>query len=129
MFAVICGDIRPVRLSVSLSDDMDYAIDTYNTDLTAIIDKHAPIKTRTVIVRPHTPWHNDDIRSQKCLRRQLERKWRKSDMETDRLAYCHQRQLVTSIIYTAKLEYHTRQITYGDQRQLFELLRSCYAIH
>ena len=35
--------------------DMDYAVDTYNAGLTAIID-NAPIKTRTVIVRPHTPW-------------------------------------------------------------------------
>ena len=43
-------------------------------------------------------------------------------MESDRLAYRHQRQLVTSIIHTAKLEYHTTQITYasGDQRQLFK---------
>ena len=62
--AAICEDIRSLRLSVSLSDDVDYAVDTYNTGLTAIIDKHAPIKICTVIVRPHTPWHNNDIRSQ-----------------------------------------------------------------
>ena len=28
---------------------------------------------RTMTVRPHTPWYNDIIRSQKCVRRQLER--------------------------------------------------------
>ena len=92
--AAICGD----GLSESLSDDMNYAVDTHITCLTAIIDKHAPIKIHTVIIRPHTPWYNDDIRPQKRLRRQLIRKWRKSGMESERLAYCHQRQLVTSII-------------------------------
>ena len=101
-----------------------YAVDTFNTCLTAVIDKHAPTKTRTVIVRPHTPWYNDDLRSQKSLRRQLERKWRKSGTESDRLAYCHQRQLVSSIIPTTRLENHTIQITYaaGGQRQLFKIV-------
>ena len=46
-----------MRRADSLSDDMNYAVDTYNTGLTAIIDKHAPIKTRTVDVRPDTPWY------------------------------------------------------------------------
>ena len=129
MFAATCEDIRLLRPSGFLSDDMDYAVDTYNTGLTVIIDKHVPIKTRTVIVRPHTPWNNDDIRSQKRLRRQLERKWRKSGMESDILAYCHQRQLVTSIIHTAKVDYNTKQMkSSGDQRQLFQLLRSYYTL-
>ena len=121
--AAICGD----RLSESLSGDLIYAVDTHNTCLTAIIHKHAPIKIHTVIIRPHTPWYNDDIRPQKRLRRQLESKWRKSGMESVRLAYC---QLVTSIIHTAKLEYHKRQITCasGDQRQRLYLLRSCYTL-
>ena len=43
--AAICEDMRSLRLPESLSDDMDYAANTYNTCLTATIDKHAPIKT------------------------------------------------------------------------------------
>ena len=45
-------------------------------------------------------------------------------MESNILAFYHQRQLVTSIIHTAKLEYLTKQITCasGDQRQLFKIV-------
>ena len=77
-----------------------------------------------MIVRLHTPWYNDSIRSQKCVRRQLERRWRTYGLECDRCAYCLQRQLVTSSMHRAKLEYHTSQIAdpSGDQRRLFKIV-------
>ena len=85
----------------------------------AIIDKHAPLTTRTVTVRPHTPWYNYSIRSQKGVRRQLERRWRRPGLECDRLVYCIQPQLVTLSIHRAKLEYHVSQIAdaSGDQKK------------
>ena len=64
------------------------------------------------------------MRSQKCVKRQLERKWRTSGLECDRRAYCIQRQLVTSSVHRAKLEYHASQIVdaSGDQKQLFQIV-------
>ena len=75
-------------------------------------------------VRPHTPWYNDNIRSLKCVRRHLERRWRTSGLECDRRAYCLQRQLVTSYVHRAKLEYHVSYIAdaSGDQRRLFKVV-------
>ena len=69
---------------------------TWTFTIEAIVDKHTPLTTRTVTVRPHTPRYNDSTRATKCLRRQLERRWRTTGLEFDRLAYCLQRQLVTS---------------------------------
>ena len=82
------------------------------------------LTTRIVTVRPHIPWYNDSIRATKCLRRQLERRWRTTGLECDRLAYCFQRKLVTSSIHRAKLEYHTSQIAdaSGDQKKLFKIV-------
>ena len=73
---------------------------------------------------PHTPGYNDSIRATKCLRRQLERRWRTTGLDCDRLAYCLQRQLVTSSIHLGKLEYHMSQIAYasGDQKKLFKIV-------
>ena len=68
--------------------DTNYAVETYNETIEAIVDKHAPLTTRIVTVRPHTPWYNDSIRATKCLRRQLERRWRTTGRECDGLAYC-----------------------------------------
>ena len=59
----------------------NYAVDMYNETIGAINDKHAPLLTRTVTVRPHTPWYNDSIPSQKCVRRQLEQRQRTIGLE------------------------------------------------
>ena len=98
--------------------DKNYAVETYNED------KHAPLTTRTVTVRPHTPWYDDSTRVTKCLRRQLERRWITNGLECDRLAYCLQRQLVISSIHRAKLEYHMSQIAdaSGDQKTLLKIV-------
>ena len=102
--------------------DTSYAVEMYNETIEAIVDKHAPLTTRTVTVRPHTPRYNDSIRATTRLRRQLERRWRTTGLECDRLAYCLQRQLVTSSKHGAKLEYHVSQIAdaSGDQKKLFK---------
>ena len=102
----------------------------YNETIGAIIDKHAPLTTRTVTVRPHTPWYNDSIRSQKCVRRQLERRWKTSGLECDGLAYCLQRQSVTSSIHRTQLEYHIHMSQIadasGDQKKLFGMSPNFY---
>ena len=70
------------------------------------------------------PRYNDSIRATKCLIRQLERRWRTTGLEFDRLAYCLQRQLVVSSIHRAKLKYHMCQIAdvSGDQKKLCKIV-------
>ena len=122
--AAICEDIRSLLLSKHLPDNMIYAVDMYNETIGPVIYKHEPLTRHTVTVRPHTQWYNDSVRSQKCVRCQLERRWRTTGLECDRLAYCLQRQLVTLPIHRAKLEYHSSLIAVasGDQKQLFKIV-------
>ena len=61
------------------------------------------------------PWYNDSIRTTKCLIRQLERRWRTTGLECDRLAYCFQRQLVVSSIHRAKVKHHMSQFADVDR--------------
>ena len=70
------------------------------------------------------PWYNDSIRATKCLIRRLERRWRTTGLECDRLAYCLQRQLVMSSIHRTKLKYHMSQISdaSGVQKKLFKIV-------
>ena len=74
------------------------------------------------------PWYNDSKRATKCLIRQLERRWRTTGLECDRLAYCLQRQLVVSSIHRAKLKYHMSQIADAsvDQKNCLRLSPSSY---
>ena len=53
-------------------------VDCYNTTLAELLDRHAPLKTKTVTVRRQEPWYSEEIREAKRARRRAERKWRKT---------------------------------------------------
>ena len=64
-------------------DKIDTLSDCFNTTLTDILDKHAPLKTRTMINRPKVPWFSDDIKKLKRKRHRLEKKAVKTDLRGD----------------------------------------------
>ena len=68
--------------------------------LSALLDKHAPVQTRTITVRPKVPWFSGGIKMAKQKRWQLERKWRQSRLTIYRDLFKeqirHLNQLITS---------------------------------
>ena len=60
----------------------------YYITLRSILDKHAPLKSKVMTVRPMVPWFNDSLKKQKAKRRKLERIMLKSKLlECDKNAY------------------------------------------
>ena len=59
--------------------------------LSTVVDTHAPLLHRTITPRPNTPWYTEQIRESKRKRRSLEdlleRKWRRSRKDSDRIQY------------------------------------------
>ena len=45
--------------------DVDEQIVAYENTLRFLFDRHAPILTRTITVRPHSPWFLDNLRPEK----------------------------------------------------------------
>ena len=70
-----------------------------------ILDKFAPLKT--VTVKPHNfnPWFTSNLRSKRGIRRQLERIWRKTRNESDKLAYNKQCYLYNYKVKKAQSDY------------------------
>ena len=62
-------------------------IDNYNTAIVTIVDKHAPIITRIVTVRPKTPWLTEELSCAKHNLRRAERRWRKTRLVVHRQMY------------------------------------------
>ena len=48
---------------------LDEQVEQYNTKLCEVLDKHAPIKEKTIRDSHHQPWFNDKIKSEIVLRR------------------------------------------------------------
>ena len=48
----------------------------YGNNLSSILEKNAPLRKRTVTMRPSSQWYTAEIKEAKSKRRRLERKWR-----------------------------------------------------
>lgn len=53
-------------------------LDIYTNELTKLIDKHAPICSKTITLLPQLPWFTDDLNSTKHQKRKLECNWQEN---------------------------------------------------
>ena len=105
---------------------LDEIVNTYNNELTAILDEVAPLQSKTITVRPPSPWYDELIRAAKQQRRVAERKWRKTGLTVNRDLYISERNHVTDLITAARSKHLRNAIAEkkGDTKQLFRLVDS-----
>ena len=78
-------------------------VEQYDRTVLSILDKHASEIQRQITVRPSAPWYTQEVADEKNKRRRLERKWRKSKMQSDRERYyVHQCYVVNNLICNLK---------------------------
>ena len=110
----------------STNRDIDDLVQQYNQKLLTVIDEHAPMKKRDVIIRTDEKWYTEEIRSAKQRRRQLERLWRTTKLEVHKLMYKAQCNIVSALIRTAKKGYYVSLIheNENDTKALFKVVNS-----
>ena len=98
---------------------------TYNTTLSALLDKHAPLRTRSVVHKTRVPWFTDEIRSMRRLRRQSERKWRRTKLDSDWQAFKALRNRTTHVMNMVRREFYSHFVNKmsGDPRKLFAVTK------
>ena len=106
--------------------NIEHVVNEYNVVLGAILDKHAPKKTKTINVDRNAPWYNEVIRTAKRERRKLERRWRKNKSNENRDAYAEQRKQVSNMVRIQKTEYFSNLVLENstNPRGLFKILDS-----
>ena len=102
--------------------DLDVVIDTYNSTMLDILDRHAPIKKRIVSIHPDAPWMNDDIKQKKREKRKAERMWRNTGLTVHMEIYIHERKCLNSLISKSKKEFYQQHINESPcgQKALFK---------
>ncbi|XP_068735435.1 uncharacterized protein [Montipora capricornis] len=115
------ADLAESDLCRNPPDDLDELVACYDSTLRTVMDKHDPVQTRTIVVRPRVPWYTDGIRQAKKERRKAERKWRSSKLEFDLAVFKRKRNAVNNLLNKARREFYTNFIeeNSGDQRRLF----------
>ena len=116
-----CEDRRDSDLLQTSYSHLNTLVEQYDRTLLSILDKHAPQIKQQVTVRPSAPWYTQEVADEKNKRRRLERKWRKSKMQSDRERYVHQRYVVNNLICNLKTTYYREIISEnsGNQKVLF----------
>ena len=118
------NDISASVLSKPLPSHVDDIVSKYNTVLQELLDKHAPVRSRSIAERPTQPWMDDEILEAKRIRRQCERRWRNSSLTVNRHAFKDSCEEVKKKIREAKSNYFIKQIKEcdQDQRKLFKIV-------
>ena len=98
------NDIQSSEYLNDTTGSMDALTERYLSELSELINVHAPLITRTVTLRPHAPWYNEELRDAKQLRRQLERKWRHTKLQADLNAYRRQCGIIAKSLSAAKIQ-------------------------
>nr|XP_058940209.1 uncharacterized protein LOC131768500 [Pocillopora verrucosa] len=117
-------DIRSSALYNSPSQEITELCDQYDSVLLSILDKHAPLRTRIINLRPNAPWYSEEIRKQKTTCRKFERRWRRSKLESDYRPYANQRTILQNTIFKSKMDYYSNRISEAgnDNKALFRLI-------
>ncbi len=96
-------DLR--KSNLSNNGELPTIINQYEKTLKETLQKHAPLKRRTITLWPSAPWYNKKIGKAKRQRRKLDRRWRAFRLCVDREMYVKQCQIVNERIKDAKTTY------------------------
>ena len=119
----LAKDIAEIDLPLTSVED---AVSCYNDKLESILDDHAPLFEKTIIVRPNTSWYNAQTRELKVQKRRLERKWKKSKSENDWIKYREHCKLLTACLNACKKDFLSCKIleSENDKKKLFSIAKT-----
>ena len=101
-------------------------VKVYNSEVQNIIDKHAPLQRKVILLRPNTQWYTDELHAAKRERRKAERQMRKTNLEVHKQIYKDKSVQSNNLLLKCKNEYYFNEILEigSDQKQLHKLTNS-----
>ena len=83
-------------------EELNELVECYNNTLRAVLDKHAPIIEKRVVIHENSPWFTDEIKIAKTERRKAERRWRLSKLTVDLDSFRNKHNIVKHMCQDAK---------------------------
>jgi hypothetical protein len=116
-------NISALQNPVGTTDDL---VKTYNSELSKVLEKHAPSRTKQLILRPNTEWYTEELRMAKQDQRKYERRMRKTQLTVDKEIYHEKCRNVGKLLFWCKKEYFTNKISEigHDQKQLYKMINN-----
>lgn len=114
------SDLMQTTLITSPPQSLDALLDTYDTSIRSLLDKHAPIVNKRSGRRsPSQPWFTDSVRSARQACRQAESQYRSTHSSSDHSLFKTLRNQYHRLIFSAKKAYYSYlvQSSSGNPRQ------------
>ena len=124
----LCKDLGNCTFVRHPGDTVSVLCEQYLGDLSRLLDKHAPLVTRTS-TKQATGWLSDSYQLAKNIRRQLERIWRKDKSAYNRSRLRKQIARCNSLVNKDKASYFRNLVreNANDSKKLWQAL--CSALH
>ena len=99
------NDIQDTLSDLPHSNNMKEKITNYNNAMTTVLNKHAPVITKTIRIVPHAPWFDAEYADLRRKRRKAERRFRKTGNEEHENEYNKLRNQTTLLAQSKKKSY------------------------
>ena len=118
------ADIRELPLLVSLSDSLGGLLQQYNDGLRSVLDKHAPLRLKKVVLRPIVPWWSKEINREKRKVRKAECIWRRKKLGVFYEIYIARLADFSTLLQRIKTEFFRGKVAElkGDRQALHQLI-------
>ena len=101
----------------------DLLFEFYTSGTKELIDVYAPSESKTKLVKPRMPWLNESTLLARQERRRMERKWRKTRLDSDRRLFIKANAHVCDVIQSAKEEYFKEKLRTSTVKDVFAIIQ------
>ena len=108
--AKLVSDLRNADLFNNPNDGVDELSAQYKSTIDGLIDSHAPLITRVIIIRPKTPRYNTKLSDAKRQLRRAKRRWRQTRLLLHRDIYTNLRDVYREKLVAAKSSFFCEKI-------------------
>ena len=117
------SDLSQCELITNPPENLTDLVNMYNRTLIQLLDKHAPIQTKTIALRHNAKWFTEPLRKAKTECRRAENRWRKNKLSVHQEDFKYKFKAYTNLCRKAKSCYYQQQIAdcVGDQKKLFKI--------
>ena len=119
------SDFR-MDLRACVSPEQCPSVDEFNSAVTTVLDKHAPLRRRKVRADRLEPWYHEvsaELEAAKKEKRRAEKHWLKHPLTVNKQIFNAAKRLVAKIVHKAKTAFYENKIIKAvrSPRQLFSL--------
>lgn len=112
------------KVDIDTEQDVDSFVDKLDSELSTILDRHAPTKKKTTTLRAPKPWFSERLLKLKRQSRKLERVWRKYPGKQNYDDFKAARQVYTNELFEEKKNVLSEKMlsAKGNSKKLYNLV-------